>query len=246
MNLGDAIKPRHMEPRSRQNNNSNHNNNKKPKRYHANKINQKNTPSPSPQPHPQTHNYPHVQNNRNRSLHSKQQNNLSKEDKTMDDQLIAQLLQAQWNEENSSSDSWGPLDGSLPLDPYQFGDIHNLVREIEHLDLHNHLPPHQRERNNNPAIGILGNENLSYEVLSQLEDVKVGINPTQLSAYSTTFKYKKDSHPEESCPICMSEYEESQLLRRLNCFHSYHQECIDAWFQSSKKCPICKLDITLN
>jgi len=47
-----------------------------------------------------------------------------------------------------------------------------------------------------------------------------------------------------TCMVCLSEYEEGEVLRTLPCFHSYHQGCIDIWLQRNKTCPVCKNSIS--
>ena len=46
--------------------------------------------------------------------------------------------------------------------------------------------------------------------------------------------------------ICLSEFEEGDILRTLPCFHSYHQGCIDEWLNRSKLCPLCKHPISVD
>eukprot|EP00747_Dinoflagellata_sp_TGD_P080575 gnl/TRDRNA2_/TRDRNA2_160956_c0_seq1.p1 gnl/TRDRNA2_/TRDRNA2_160956_c0~~gnl/TRDRNA2_/TRDRNA2_160956_c0_seq1.p1 ORF type:complete len:313 (-),score=51.44 gnl/TRDRNA2_/TRDRNA2_160956_c0_seq1:357-1244(-) len=45
--------------------------------------------------------------------------------------------------------------------------------------------------------------------------------------------------PEASCAICISEFVDKEMLRRLPCGHHFHQPCIDRWLQQNKKCPLC-------
>ena len=57
---------------------------------------------------------------------------------------------------------------------------------------------------------------------------------------------KKIENPEEGlerCTICLSDYEEKEKMRRLPCFHQFHQNCVDKWLHQAKKCPICRIDI---
>jgi len=49
---------------------------------------------------------------------------------------------------------------------------------------------------------------------------------------------------ERTCRICLEYYEDGEELRFLPCFHRYHKECVDRWFQMSSKCPICKSSVT--
>jgi hypothetical protein len=46
------------------------------------------------------------------------------------------------------------------------------------------------------------------------------------------------------CSICLSDYEEGELLRQLPCQHHFHQICIDHWIHLHPRCPLCKY--TLN
>jgi len=44
----------------------------------------------------------------------------------------------------------------------------------------------------------------------------------------------------ELCPICLEEFQESQLIRVLPCSHRYHAACADGWLRNSILCPLCK------
>jgi len=46
-----------------------------------------------------------------------------------------------------------------------------------------------------------------------------------------------------TCRVCLSEYEDGDVLRTLPCFHRYHAECIDRWLVRDNKCPMCKHEI---
>jgi hypothetical protein len=48
--------------------------------------------------------------------------------------------------------------------------------------------------------------------------------------------------PEDNslCSICISDYDEGDDLRQLNCGHHYHVACIDEWLRKNAKCPLCK------
>ena len=60
---------------------------------------------------------------------------------------------------------------------------------------------------------------------------------------SANVEERKDGQKEEGeneCMICMCEYENGEELLTLDCFHSYHTQCILDWFKKSNFCPICK------
>eukprot|EP00440_Ansanella_granifera_P033277 gb/GFBE01036105.1/.p1 GENE.gb/GFBE01036105.1/~~gb/GFBE01036105.1/.p1 ORF type:complete len:296 (+),score=34.81 gb/GFBE01036105.1/:1-888(+) len=52
-----------------------------------------------------------------------------------------------------------------------------------------------------------------------------------------------DGAQETSCAVCLSEFEEDVVLRRLPCGHSFHRVCIDKWLKRNKVCPLCLQDI---
>lgn len=44
---------------------------------------------------------------------------------------------------------------------------------------------------------------------------------------------------ESGCPICFVEFEADEVIRALNCSHTFHPDCIAKWFAKSNRCPIC-------
>lgn len=47
----------------------------------------------------------------------------------------------------------------------------------------------------------------------------------------------------EKCIICMYNYQENQILRKLGCGHKFHRVCIDEWLIKSYLCPVCRTDL---
>lgn len=46
---------------------------------------------------------------------------------------------------------------------------------------------------------------------------------------------------EDMCSVCYCEKQEGELLRVLpNCPHTFHKDCIDAWFIENASCPECR------
>ncbi|KAL2092880.1 hypothetical protein ACEWY4_012678 [Coilia grayii] len=100
----------------------------------------------------------------------------------------------------------------------------------------------------------------SYEELLQLEDrlgsVNRGAVQTTIERFTFPHKYKKrrpqelkigmeeeELDTDEKCTICLSMLEDGEDVRRLPCMHLFHQACVDQWLVTSKKCPICRVDI---
>ncbi|KAJ9085962.1 hypothetical protein DSO57_1009012 [Entomophthora muscae] len=46
------------------------------------------------------------------------------------------------------------------------------------------------------------------------------------------------------CAICITEYEDSDEIRKMVCNHHYHVDCVDEWLKQNRTCPLCKRDIT--
>lgn len=62
-------------------------------------------------------------------------------------------------------------------------------------------------------------------------------------------KYEKKmdvaSDHDETCAVCLGEFEEGEELKALpECMHSFHVSCIDTWLYSHSSCPICRADAT--
>lgn len=45
------------------------------------------------------------------------------------------------------------------------------------------------------------------------------------------------------CSICLDEFEDTQDVRLLSCFHQFHVRCIDQWLTEKPFCPSCKLNL---
>jgi len=48
---------------------------------------------------------------------------------------------------------------------------------------------------------------------------------------------------EKCCSICLADYENKELLRRLPCQHHFHKECVDSWLRVNATCPNCRQPI---
>lgn len=47
-------------------------------------------------------------------------------------------------------------------------------------------------------------------------------------------------HPLCSCPVCLAEFEEGDVLLQLPCRHAFHAECIESWLKRHVTCPTCR------
>jgi len=44
----------------------------------------------------------------------------------------------------------------------------------------------------------------------------------------------------DRCAVCLADYEEGDEMKRLECGHDYHTNCLKTWFQTKATCPICR------
>ncbi|XBH89453.1 hypothetical protein VPH35_081355 [Triticum aestivum] len=45
---------------------------------------------------------------------------------------------------------------------------------------------------------------------------------------------------EKGCSVCMEAFEEDDRLRRMECSHAFHEDCISMWLGVSHLCPLCR------
>ena len=49
--------------------------------------------------------------------------------------------------------------------------------------------------------------------------------------------------PENNCSICLDEFKNEDILKKLNCSHIFHKDCLAPWINNNKSCPLCRTDI---
>lgn len=72
-----------------------------------------------------------------------------------------------------------------------------------------------------------------------------GISPKEQDMLNEYFEMLHHDWPmNDSCPICLDEFNCNEVLNELPCGHCYHIACIQPWLQyRSPCCPLCKLDV---
>jgi len=95
----------------------------------------------------------------------------------------------------------------------------------------------------NSALSYLLNEDLNnYEanlaIAEMLGDVNKGLNEKELNKLPS-FQYNGSPISENNCSICICEWEIGQQLKKLNCSHTFHEDCLNQWLKKKKSCPLC-------
>jgi plasmid rolling circle replication initiator protein Rep len=98
-----------------------------------------------------------------------------------------------------------------------------------HTFIHDELPPYELHDSNDSQN--------TYEDYSNLQDVAVGLIKKKLV---TNTKVTISVNENSFCVICQEKPDFGDVLRLLQCNHTFHIECIDTWFCDNKICPVCK------
>ena len=76
-----------------------------------------------------------------------------------------------------------------------------------------------------------------------MEDVQVFPSLRTLRESSSIHNYGELETEQSTCTICRDNFEDNSIVRKLNCGHIFHIGCIDTWFESNIRCPICRGDL---
>jgi hypothetical protein len=60
---------------------------------------------------------------------------------------------------------------------------------------------------------------------------------------TTTFVKKENKEENDTCPICICEFEEQETIKTLICKHVFHEQCVMTWLSDHSTCPICKASL---
>ncbi|XP_068649584.1 RING-H2 finger protein ATL29-like [Aristolochia californica] len=74
-----------------------------------------------------------------------------------------------------------------------------------------------------------------------------GLDPTLIAAFPTIAYAKDDAQSagnSRECTVCLGEFSQGDTLRLITgCYHVFHQDCIDIWFDHHTTCPVCRLQL---
>ncbi|CAA2956356.1 Hypothetical predicted protein [Olea europaea subsp. europaea] len=68
-----------------------------------------------------------------------------------------------------------------------------------------------------------------------------GLDPSAIKSLPLVACGVAAKHMIEECTICLSEFEDSEIVRIIPyCKHMYHPKCIDRWLSLHVTCPLCR------
>jgi len=71
----------------------------------------------------------------------------------------------------------------------------------------------------------------------------MGIEPNETSVIDIPLPSEKEGYktfPETTCPICLEPMNGEKSIKQLECYHVFHDECINKWFTKNTTCPQCR------
>lgn len=80
----------------------------------------------------------------------------------------------------------------------------------------------------------------TYERLMDLPIMTKSLQISELLRVSQV-QIAEKSDLGQLCAICLEDIRPSKdIIRKLECMHSFHIMCIDKWFKDNHNCPLCK------
>lgn len=60
----------------------------------------------------------------------------------------------------------------------------------------------------------------------------------------TKFVYRRNKETVD-CPICISEFQDGDVCRELECKHAFHKNCLEKWLHGGSRatCPLCRKSV---
>ena len=100
-----------------------------------------------------------------------------------------------------------------------------------------------RERERSRSFSISSNSSHSSDSHSN----ELGNNFNSDNIPDTTLEDVDELDEEHKiCSICLEEYKNNDVIKKLSCNHFFHSECLKIWLSNRAICPICRKDLRQN
>ena len=103
------------------------------------------------------------------------------------------------------------------------------------------LPPILNRKIIHRKININNNNNKTYlDPISKIINYSNNRNNNNNNDNGISRYTKCD---QVQCTICLERFKEGENIRRLECLHIYHINCIKNWLKNKDQCPVCKFKV---
>ena len=147
------------------------------------------------------------------------------------------LAQAEWIDEKISGIDHTALKKYTQLFAYTAPKINKLSR-LNTVDNDNNNDDDDDEilEGNEQILNV---DDALDDYLREM-DIPASCEETSINKSETSGSTSCPGEGKEMCSICMSTFEEGEMVRLLPCQHLYHAECVDKWLFQKNVCPLCQ------
>lgn len=126
--------------------------------------------------------------------------------------------------------------------------FHGNPANLPDVEVPGEVPQEGSVASQNPllALRLMAGNNLSYEELCLLDELNAPVRRGLSQDYLDQLPretYTKELTDVISCPICLSEFTNGDVLIRIPCSHVYHGDCILTWLKTNATCPVCRKEL---
>ncbi len=126
--------------------------------------------------------------------------------------------------------------------------LHGNPGNLPDMEVSGEVPREGSVESQNPllALRLMVGDHLSYEELCLLDELNAPVRRGLPQDYLNRLPretYTKELTDVISCPICLSEFTNGDVLIRIPCSHVYHGDCILTWLKTNATCPVCRKEL---
>jgi len=74
----------------------------------------------------------------------------------------------------------------------------------------------------------------------QTQDEDTAKSDLKKVKYRRKTSFHKAACGNETCTICLEEFEPSEEIKLTPCNHGYHPDCLEHWMRERSNCPMCQ------
>ena len=101
---------------------------------------------------------------------------------------------------------------------------------------------HNDNRVFRPLSPLLRNERENNRRVNRIK----GLTQNEIDRIPNEIFHNNMNYELRNCTICLENFKEGDVLKRLGCLHIFHKNCIETWLKSKNLCPIDKHQVNVN